>query len=120
MPLTPTRESIRIKRDASHLQARQHAQTPRAANWTATFRALSRSAAANSPRILKFRHVRCGTTDGFGGLNRGVSDRRVGDIRAVRDRRRLPAGNAMLEIDAVARRHAEQIGRAPDHIVLEL
>ena len=26
----------------------------------------------------------------------------------------------MLEIDPVARRHAQQVGRAPDHVVLEL
>ena len=36
------------------------------------------------------------------------------------NRRRLPGGDAVLEIDPVARGHAKQIGRTPDHIVLEL
>src|SRR3954453_21431715 len=31
-----------------------------------------------------------------------------------------PGGDAMLEIDPVARRHSEQIGGPPDHVVLEL
>src|SRR5437588_11139001 len=34
--------------------------------------------------------------------------------------RRLPGGDAMLEIDPVARRHTEQIGGPPDHVILEL
>src|ERR1700676_1457933 len=35
-------------------------------------------------------------------------------------RPRLRRGDAMLEIDPVARRNAQQIGRAPDHVILEL
>src|SRR5258708_36802143 len=31
-----------------------------------------------------------------------------------------PGSNAVLEIDPVARRHAQQIGRTPDDVVLEL
>ena len=35
-------------------------------------------------------------------------------------RRVAPGRDAMLELDPVARGHAEQVGGAPDHIVLEL
>src|SRR5260370_11272116 len=43
-----------------------------------------------------------------------------GAFSAVRDRRGLPAGNTMLEIDPVPRGYAQQIGRAPDDVILEL
>src|SRR3954471_23344732 len=39
----------------------------------------------------------------------------AGDRRGLVGRR-----DAMLEVDTVARRHAEKVGRTPDHIVLEL
>jgi hypothetical protein len=38
---------------------------------------------------------------------------------AARDRG-LPGGNAVLEIDPVARRYAQQIGCTPDDVILEL
>src|SRR5260370_39226063 len=43
-----------------------------------------------------------------------------GAFSAVRARRGLPAGNTMLEIDPVPRGYAQQIGRAPDDVILEL
>src|SRR5260221_3314650 len=41
-------------------------------------------------------------------------------VSAAGGRRGLPPGNAMLEIDPVARRHPQKIGGAPYDIVLEL
>src|ERR1700751_1239344 len=41
-------------------------------------------------------------------------------ISACAGRPRLRLGDAMLEIDPVARRNAQQVGRAPDHVILEL
>src|SRR6202790_2644585 len=42
-----------------------------------------------------------------------------GDISAACDRG-LPGGNPVLEIDPVARRHAEQVRRPPHDVILEL
>src|SRR5438552_17025172 len=44
----------------------------------------------------------------------------IGGIRRARRRCALPAGDATLEIDPVALGNTEQIGGAPDDIVLEL
>src|SRR5580700_2756727 len=59
------------------------------------------------PRIVTTRH-------------RSVPDCRISGVSVALHRRGLCAGNAVLEIDAVTRRHAEQVGGAPDYIVLEL
>src|SRR5437899_10663205 len=58
-----------------------------------------------------------GRSDGSPG--RGVSDCRDPDISAARNRG-LPGRNTVLEIDPVARRHAEQIGCTPNDVILEL
>src|SRR5665213_1514759 len=87
-----------------------------------------RSTAAGSgrsSRTLKFSHVR----------HLDASGCRVGDVRTAggwtardwtasgwttRGWRPLFAGDPMLEIDPVAGRHAQQIRRTPDDVILEL
>src|SRR5258708_953373 len=69
-------------------------------------------------RTLKFRHLRLSTLDDRISI-RGVSDCRVCDTPRTFCQSGLLLRYPMLEIDAVARGNAEQVGGAPDHIVLE-
>src|ERR1700674_3606887 len=100
-------ESIRLRRDASHLQASRRRQTHGTAASMTIFQDLSR------PRAAIARHIKISSCpvpcDRRSGLyDPGKSHGGVGDIGTACGVSRLPAGDTMLEIDPVARRHPQE------------
>src|SRR3954469_20582912 len=88
-----------------------------AANRTAVFRAII--ARRDGPRPEYQNFVMSGTAP-MTGLGRSVAIPSVCRVGGVSDCRGLASCDPVLELNPVARRHAQQIGRAPDDVVLEL
>src|SRR3984893_16219553 len=86
----------------------------------AIFSGLIATRAQPSRGTLKFRHVRYRTVEGSSRLDRTVSQCRVSNICIIGRRHGWRGGDTALEINPIARRHAQEIGGAPDHVVLEL
>ena len=119
-------ESIRRRWDASHPQAWGLFKHNVAELNSDIFGA---KLPGSSPAVgtLKFSHVRYRA---IAASRRSVSDCRgwemaaagipVAVISVLFGGRGMLGGDAMLEIDPVARRHAEEIGRTPNHVILEL